>query len=139
VKYGHTPAQLNRGWAYELKGDYKKAAADYADILNLRPADALALNNLAWLRASCPDAKYRDGKEAVKLAKQVCELSGNREGTYLDTCAAALAEAGDFAAAVKSQELALEDGGFAKKHGDDAQKRLQLYKDKKPFRSKPLK
>jgi tetratricopeptide (TPR) repeat protein len=23
VKLGHAPAQLNRGWAYELKGDYK--------------------------------------------------------------------------------------------------------------------
>jgi tetratricopeptide (TPR) repeat protein len=139
VKLGHTPAQLNRGWAYELKGDYKKAAEDYASILNLRPSDALALNNMAWLRATCPNATFRDGKAAVKLAKQVCELSGNREGTHLDTLAAAYAEAGDFAAAVKTQGLALEDVGYTKKYGDDAEKRLQLYKDKKPYRSAPLK
>jgi tetratricopeptide (TPR) repeat protein len=139
VKFGHPPAQLNRGWAYELKGDYKKAAADYADLLNLRPSDALALNNMAWLKATCPDATFRDGKEAVKLAQQVCELSGHREGTFLDTLAAAHAEAGDFAAAVKAQEKALEDVGFAKKYGEDAQKRLHLYKDKKPYRTTPLK
>jgi tetratricopeptide (TPR) repeat protein len=139
VKYGHTPAQVNRGWAYELKGDYRKAADDYAAILNLRPADALALNNLAWLKATCPDAKFRDGKEAVKLARQVCDISGNREGMFLDTLAAAHAEAGDFVAAVKAQEQALEDKGYARKYGDDAQKRLQLYKDKKPYRGAPLK
>lgn len=139
VKYGHPPAQLNRGWAYELKGDYKKAAADYADLPNIRPADALALNNMAWLRATCPDAAVRDGKEAVKLAKRACELTGTREGMFLDTLAAAHAEAGDFVAAVKAQELALQDVGFAKKYGEDARKRLQLYKDKKPYRSEPVK
>ena len=93
---------------------------------------------MAWLRATCPDAAFRDGKEAVRLARQVCELSGNREGMYLDTLAAAHAEAGDFAAAVKAQELGARRQGLrAKKYGDDAQKRLQLYKDKKPYRSEP--
>lgn len=139
VKAVHCPAILNRGWAYELKGEYKKAEADYADLLAKRPADPLALNNLAWLKATCPDAAFRDGKEAVRLAKGACEPGGNREGTFLDTLAAAHAEAGDFAAAVKAQERALEDTGYARKHGDDAQKRLQLYKDQKPFRTIPLK
>jgi tetratricopeptide (TPR) repeat protein len=139
VKLGHVPAQLNRGWAYELKGDYKRAADEYAAILNLRPYDVLALNNMAWLRATCPEAALRDGGEAVKLAKRVCELAGTREGMFLDTLAAAHAEAGDFAAAVKNQELALEDNGYTRKYGADAQKRPQLYKDKKPYRTAPLK
>lgn len=139
VKLGHLPAVLNRGWAHELKGDYKKAAADYAALLDEVAEYPPALNNLAWLRATCPDAAFRDGKEAVKLAKQLCDKTGNREGTHLDTLAAAHAETGDFSAAIKAQELALEDKGFAKKYGDDAQKRLQLYKDKKPYRSEPLK
>lgn len=139
VQLGHRPAQLNRGWAYELKGEYKKAAEDYAALIASNGHDALALNNAAWLKATCPDAAFRDGKEAVKLAKLACEKTGNRDGGHLDTLAAAHAEAGDFAAAVKAQELALEDKGYAKKYGDDAQKRLALYKDKKPFRTAPLK
>ena len=139
VKFGHAIAQLNRGWAYELKGDYRKAVEDYTNLLVGIPTHALGLNNKAWLRATCPEAAHRDGKEAVKLAKQVCEQTGNREGMYLDTLAAAHAEAGEFADAVKAQERALEDKGYAKKYGSDAQKRLQLYKDKKPYRSAPLK
>jgi tetratricopeptide (TPR) repeat protein len=139
VKLGHVPAQHNRGWAHQLKGEYKRAVDDYTAILNLRPYEALTLNNLAWVRAACPDATLRDGKEAVKLAKRVCELTGNREGMFLDTLAAAHAEAGDFAAAAKTLELALEDKGFARKYGTHAQQRLQLYKDRKPFRLSPAK
>ena len=139
VQQGHTPAQVNRGWAYELKGEYKKAVDDYTAVLTQHAASALPLNNLAWLKATCPDAKFRDGKEAVRLAREVCDRSGNREGMFLDTLAAAHAEAGDFAAAVKAQERALEDKGFVRKYGDDARKRLQLYTDKKPYRSAPLK
>lgn len=139
VELGHTTARINRGWAYELKGEYRKAVDDYTTLLATRPTDTLALNNKAWLRATCPEAAHRDGKEAVKLAKQACEQTGNREGMYLDTLAAAHAEAGDFSAAVKAQERALEDKGYAKKYGSDAQKRLQLYKDKKPYRTAPAK
>lgn len=139
VELRHLPGHLNRGWAYELKGEYKKAEADYAALLKLQPADVMASNNMAWLKATCPDAAVRDGKEAVKFARAACEQTGNREGMFLDTLAAAHAEAGDFAAAVKVQELALEDKGYAKKYGDEAQKRLALYKDKRPFRTTPLK
>ena len=140
VRLGHPPALLNRGWAHELKGDYKKAEVDYISVLqNISSSTVLAQNNLPWLKATCPDATVRDGKEAVKLAKLACDRTGNREGMFLDTLAAAHAETGDFAAAVKAQELALEDMGYARKEGEAAQKRLQLYKDKKPYRSEPLK
>ena len=40
---------------------------------------------------------------------------------------------------MKAQERALGDRGFVRKYGTDAQKRLQLYKDKKPYRSEPRK
>ena len=141
VRADHQPALLNRGWAYELKGEYKKALDDYELLLLLEraPDDPLALNNLSWLKATCPDATVRDGKKAVEAAKKACDRTGNREGMFLDTLAAAHAEAGDFKAAVTAQEKALEDPGYARKYGPDAQKRLQLYKDKKPYRSEPLK
>ena len=128
-------AQLNHGFAYELKGEFQKAVAEYEVLVELSGAEPA--NNLAWVRATCPEAKLRDGKAAVKLARELCERTENREGRYLDTLAAAHAEVGDFKKAVAAQELALEDRGFARRYGDEATARLRLYKKEKPFRTAP--
>ncbi|MCE9567731.1 MAG: hypothetical protein K8U57_37500 [Planctomycetes bacterium] len=137
----HIPtAHVNHGYANELRGEFAKAFADYDAIVNFynqRPI--LSENNKAWIHATCPEAKYRDGIEAVKLAKAVCERTKEREGMYLDTLAAAYAEAGKFDDAVKTQEKALEDKSYVIRYGEGGQKRLQLYKDKKPFRTEPVK
>ncbi len=139
LRLGYTPAHLNRGWTYHRKGDYRRAVDDYTAILATRPDHVSAQNNLAWLKATCPDPAFRDGKEAVKIAKSVCERTGNRTGMYLDTLAAAYAEAGDFAAAVAAESLALEDARFLRRGGDEAQARLRLYESKKPYRNSPQK
>ena len=43
------------------------------------------LNELAWLQATCPEAKARDGKQAVEHATRACELSAWKEAAFLDT------------------------------------------------------
>ena len=127
-------ARVNRGYTFELMGEYEKALGDYKSAPRL-----LALNNLAWLRATCPKDSFRDADEAVVNAKRVCDITKDREGMYLDTLAAAYAEAGRFDDAVKAQEKALTDKSFANRHGDEAQKRLKLYQGRKPFRAEPVK
>src|SRR5262249_33467766 len=37
-----------------------------------------ALNNLAWILATCPDVKLRDANQAVALARRAVELAPNR-------------------------------------------------------------
>jgi len=68
----------------------------------------VAYDNLAWLRATCPDQHGRDGKGAVESATKACELSAWRNPNHLATLAAAYAEAGDFANAVKWEQQAIE-------------------------------
>ena len=87
--------------------------------------------------AACPEEKFRDGAKALELAKKANEGSGWKNGFFLDTYAAASAEVGDFEAAVKWLEKAFNDPAFVRDRGDAARKRLQLYRDKKPYREEP--
>jgi tetratricopeptide (TPR) repeat protein len=127
-------ARVNRGYTYSLMGEYEKAIAEYRGARHV-----LTLNNFAWLRATCPIVKFRNATEAVYVAKVICDATDNREGMYLDTLAAAYAEAGQFDDAVKTQEKALKDKSFVARYGNEAQMRLNLYKDKKPYRMKAVK
>jgi tetratricopeptide (TPR) repeat protein len=134
---GWITAVANTGFVHELRGDFGKAVAEYRKAGEL--GSVLALNNLAWVLATCPDAKLRNGAEAVKVAKAICDATENMEGMYLDTLAAAHAEAGAFDDAVKAQELAHKDKSYDTAYGDEGRARLKLYKQKKPFRTDPPK
>lgn len=69
----------------------------------------------------------------MTLATKACELSEWKEGSYLDTLAAAFAESGDWENAVKHQQQAIELAtDEEKKQGQ--QVRLEFYKTQKPYR-----
>jgi tetratricopeptide (TPR) repeat protein len=113
---------------------YRQALADLQIAVQMTSKKPdVALNSLAWLRATCPETGTRDGKQAVKLAMKACELSNWTYWNYIDTLAAAYAEAGDFKHAVKYQKQVLE---MVKKSTDylELQRRLALYEERKPYR-----
>lgn len=124
-----------RGNAWHKKREYGKAFVDYTKAIELNPTYVNAYNARAWLQATCPDAKYRNGKRAVKDATTSCELSGWNNIDYLDTLAAAYAEIGDFEQAVTWQQKAMDLAPETEKA--DLDTRLRLYKSGKPFRTKP--
>jgi tetratricopeptide (TPR) repeat protein len=128
-------AYVVRGCDLSEKKEYDKAIADFSEAIRIDPQDSVAYNNRAWLWATCPDAKYRDGKKAVDSATKACEITEWKEANLLDTLAAAYAEAGDFDSAVKWQTNAnaLNLDAQAKTKGEA---RLKLYQEKKPYREK---
>jgi tetratricopeptide (TPR) repeat protein len=95
----YTPAWYNRGLAHHNLGRYDGAVTDYQTALKLAPAHAGAHNSLAWLLATCPDAKRRDPARAVALAKKAVGLAPDNRYCW-GTLGAAHYRAGDWKAAV---------------------------------------
>jgi peptidoglycan/LPS O-acetylase OafA/YrhL len=94
-----------------------------------------ALNNAAWLLATAPNPRLRDGKMAVTLASRACELTDYRQPFFIGTLAAACAEAGRYHEAIanaqKARALALSQGQIQIAGRDE--QLLELYQAGKAF------
>lgn len=116
-----------------------EALQAYETALGLKPDYPEALNNLAWLLATSPDAQHRNGPRAVELAGRACELTQNKLPIFVGTLAAAYAEAGRFPEALKAGEQAAQLAAAAGDAALAARNRelIALYQTGKPFRQPP--
>ena len=131
---------LKRAEIWQATGKPERAIADFNNVVGRDPKNVAALNGLAWTLATCPQAKCRDGKKAVEHARRACVLTMWKNWNLLNTFAAASAEAGDFAAAVKWQTEAVKLApDEPKKEKQEMRARLDLFKAKKPYREGPAK
>ncbi len=130
------PAYTGRGAIWSCLGRYDNANIDCDDAIRLSPESSCALDARAWLWATCPDSRWRDGERAVAFATRACENDGWNEADYVDTLAAAYAEKGDFAAAVKWQKEAikLKLPCCGEKKSEELRDRLRIYNANKPWR-----
>ena len=113
--------------------------SDYEAAVRVDPDHALAFNGLAWLRATCVMAEFRDGTKAIEGATKASELTNWKKAHYVGTLAAAYAETGDFDSAVNRQKevidlLTEEDEEWR----SDFEEQLKLYQSGKPYRQVPL-
>ncbi len=135
-KADHRPARNNLLALYMSSNRFSEAIELLRGCLEHAPDDAGVLSNLAWLLATCPEEGLRDGKEAVRLARQADELSGHRSARVLDTLGAAYAEIGQFDQAVGAAQRAAKlaaEGGDAKL-ADAIKARLDGYRRGEPAR-----
>lgn len=105
------------------------------------PESALLANGLAWVYATNPEEKFRNGPEAVKLGESAVRATGNRMHQLIDTLACAYAEVGKFDEAVKriDEAAALATDSTQKAYLDQYRLRQKLFRAKKPFRDVPAK
>jgi tetratricopeptide (TPR) repeat protein len=113
--------------------EYAHALDDFSAVLRLGPQDVGALSGLALIEAACPLDVLRDGRHALKLAKEACDRVYRPNAKMLEALAAAYAETGQFAEAVRWQKRALEKLVIVGERAE-AEARLKLYENGKPFR-----
>jgi tetratricopeptide (TPR) repeat protein len=125
-----------RGDSYLSVGKHAEAIADLSRALEASPEDPGILNNLAWVLATSPDDKLRDGKRAKELATKACELTKYEAAHILSTLAAAYAETGDFKTAIKWSTKAVQLG--SEEQQEPLAKELKAYKESKPVRERMI-
>ena len=122
--------------ALEETGNPGEAIEHYNKALELAPKSIPTLTNLAWLLATSQDASLRNGSKAVELAAQADRLVGGTNTLVLRTLAAAYAENGEFANAIKTARSAMQ---LARMHGEDSlmtdlDQQIALYQLGMPYR-----
>jgi tetratricopeptide (TPR) repeat protein len=126
-------AYNNRGGARQILHDYEGAIADFSTAVRLDPGHDKSYDGLAWVLATCPVDRIRDGKKAVELATKACELAHWKNPRYIGTLAAAYAEGGDFDKALgweaRSFDFKLPEEDVA-----EARQRMILYQQRLPYR-----
>ncbi|MBX3413327.1 MAG: tetratricopeptide repeat protein [Pirellulales bacterium] len=122
----------SRGDAYLSISKQAEALADYDAAVKLHQESPNLLNNLAWLLATSPDDKLRDGKRAIELATKAGELTDFKEAYILSTIAASYAEAGDMEKALEWSTKAVDLSPAELK--ENIKQELASYQQGKPWR-----
>ena len=129
-------AHYNLGTVFLQMGQASEAVAEYKRALRINPDDTEALNNMAWILATWPDALIRDGAKAVELAERADSLTGGNSPIIDATLAAAYAEAGRFAEALKTGQRALQlattEGNISR--ADSIRAQIEAYQSGAAFR-----
>lgn len=121
--------------AFSIK-EYRKGRKLFQEVIDeLDPGNGNHLgiiNNYIWVLATTSDDKFRDGKEAVRLGELYIK-DKTEKPDYLDTLAAAYAEAGRFEDAIRLQadlvsKLETNDENYA-----GFVERLERYKSNEPW------
>lgn len=128
-----SPEGLHQRGSREVDwGHYESARTHFEGALKVEPHNAKYLNALAWLEAACPDAAYRDGRDAIGRAKEACQVTQWSDAGIIDTLAAAYAESGQFDKAIEMQQKAMDLA--PPRFRDEFRSRLKLYQENKPYR-----
>ncbi len=131
---GCVEASLLRASIKVRLGKYAEALKEFNYLISLHPRPvtlARALSDRAWFQATCPDASFRNGQQAVKDAKAACSIMVWKDESMIDTLAAAYAETGDFDSAVRYAAQALSVKGVSAQDAKVFREHLAWFQQRK--------
>jgi protein O-mannosyl-transferase len=139
INSGYANARDNLRVADSQREAIRQNLAQQRELLSSRPDDIALLNDTAWILATNPNPSIRNGMEAVELAGRARDLSSGQEPAVLGTLAAAYAEVGRFAEAVKTAHTAVELATQQKNQelAESIKAKISLYEAGAPFRATP--
>lgn len=132
IKEGHYDEWARRNEA-TIRAYQTTVVNHRAELLRLaeNSRDPNVLNAVAWRLATSPHDHLRDGAKAVVIASRACEIDDWKNAAYLDTLAAAHAEAGNFDEAKKWMQRALVEPGA---HKAELEKHLAAFNSRRSWR-----
>jgi tetratricopeptide (TPR) repeat protein len=118
------------------RGDYRSAANRFERLIAEVPAMEQPPRRLAWILSTASDDSLRDGRRAVELMQRIYRIDTRINPYGWDAYAAALAEVGEFAQAIKAGEKAFELAHQAKQETLALRIRTRLagYQQQQPYR-----
>ena len=108
---GNADLHTRMGDLYYERRRYTEAAQQYQNAIGVSPDHARALNNLAWLYATCEEVSLRQPRQALELARRA--VAADRRAHVLDTLAESYFVNGEVPAALETEKEAL---GMAKEN-----------------------
>lgn len=124
---GFSWPHLNYAVVLQREGLAAAAVTNYNKALELTPGWAEALDKLAFLLATCPDAQIHDPAKAIQLATQANDLTQRESPDLLGTLALSYAAAGNFSNAVTTAQLALNKAKLAGQTNPEISEQLKNY------------
>ena len=128
-------ARNNLGVCLYSIGQVDEALKNWRLVIETSPYYLNAQDNLAWVLATHPDARIRNGGEALKLALRENHLSGGHDPRLLRTLAAAYAENGRFAEAVTTVGQALQLAAERPSLAEALYRQMAAYRSGHPYRT----
>jgi tetratricopeptide (TPR) repeat protein len=123
----------SRAFYHHARGEYAASIEDDIEALKIDEKNANAHNGLAWIFATCPEPQFRDAEKAFYHARKAVVYGEGKSVAYIGTLAAAYAEAGNFAKAVRWAKKFLESDP-PEENIEPARLRLRLYEQGQPYR-----
>lgn len=133
---GFVDAALLRASIYVRLGKYAEASKEFNYLVSIHPRSvtlARVLSDRAWFQATCPNASFRNGQQAVRDAKAACSIMAWKDENMIDTLAAAYAETWDFDSAARYAAQALAVKGISIQAAKVFNEHLAWFQQRKRF------
>ena len=136
IKPDEALALYLRSQCWRHLGIHDEQRDDLISALAIDPNNPVVLNSLSWLHSTCPNEALRDGQRAIDLAQKALAANADPNPHFLDTLAAAYAEAERFDDACETMRkaIAIFKTSLPTNALEQYRQRLALYEFDEPYR-----